>query len=84
MGYAEAIVIEYNSKRKNPSSRLSIERLHNREHPMFTDIDEPDEKPKAEPPTAELPAEPPEYEDDDDLLRYAYSYVLPAGYVPGE
>ena len=90
MGYAEAIVIEYNSKRKNPSSRLSIERLHSREHPMFTGIDEPDEKPKIEAPAVERPKEEPseieptDYEDDDDLLRYAYSYVLPAGYTPGE
>jgi len=48
MGYAEAILIEYNGKRKSAASRLSIDRLRIREHPMFTGIDDPDEQPLSE------------------------------------
>lgn len=44
MGYAEAILIEYNGKRKSPYTTLSFERLHSRDHPMFTGIDDPEEQ----------------------------------------
>ena len=44
MGYAEAILIEYNGKRKSPYTTLSFERLHTRDHPMFTGIDDPEEQ----------------------------------------
>jgi len=48
MGFAEAIIIEYNGKRKSPSSRLSIDRLRVRENPLFAGIDDPDEQPQTE------------------------------------
>ncbi len=44
MGFAEAILIEYNGKKKSPMTRLSFERLHTREHPMFTGIDDKDDQ----------------------------------------
>ena len=40
MGYAEAMLIEYNGKRKNPAQRLSISRLHARESSIFTGLDD--------------------------------------------
>ena len=40
MGYAEAMLIEYNGKKKNPSQRLSINKLHKRESSIFTGLDE--------------------------------------------
>lgn len=40
MGYAEAMLIEYNGKKKNPAQRLSINKLHKRESSIFTGLDE--------------------------------------------
>ena len=40
MGFAEAMLIEYNGKRKNPAQRLSISRLHARESSIFTGLDD--------------------------------------------
>ena len=40
MGFAEAMLIEYNGKRKNPAQRLSINRLHARESSIFTGLDD--------------------------------------------
>jgi len=38
MGFAEAMLIEYNGKRKNPAQRLSINKLHARESSLFSGI----------------------------------------------
>ena len=38
MGFAEAMLIEYNGKKKNPAQRLSINKLHARESSLFSGI----------------------------------------------
>ena len=46
MGYAEAMLIEYNGKKKNPAQRLSINKLHARESSIFSGLEDssaPDE-----------------------------------------
>lgn len=40
MGYAEAMLIEYNAKRKSPALRLSISKLHARESSIFSGLDD--------------------------------------------
>lgn len=40
MGYAEAIVIEYNGKKKNPSERLSLDKLYAKENTIFTSLEQ--------------------------------------------
>ncbi len=40
MGYAEAMLLEYNGKKKNPAQRLSIIKLHSRESVHFSELDE--------------------------------------------
>lgn len=39
MGYAEAIILEYNGKRKNPHSRLAMNKLYAKDH-YYVDEDE--------------------------------------------
>lgn len=73
MGYAEAILIEYNGKRKSPYTTLSFDRLHAREHPMFTGIDDPDEQPAKD--------EKPEPEQHDPFEDSGYMRVLPEGFT---
>lgn len=38
MGFAEAMLIEYNGKKKNPAQRLSINKLHARESSIFSGL----------------------------------------------
>ena len=48
MGYAEAMLIEYNGKKKNPAHRLSMNKLHARGSSIFAgldDVEDPDETP---------------------------------------
>lgn len=40
MGYAEAMLIEYNGKKKNPAQRLSINKLHAREASIFSGLED--------------------------------------------
>lgn len=40
MGYAEAMLIEYNGKKKNPAQRLSINKLHARESSIFSGLED--------------------------------------------
>lgn len=47
MGYAEAMLIEYNGKKKNPAQRLSMNKLHARESSIFSGLEDstaPDEE----------------------------------------
>ena len=39
MGYAEAMLLEYNGKKKNPAQRLSMNKLHARESAIFSDME---------------------------------------------
>ena len=39
MGFAEAMLIEYNGKKKNPAQRLSINKLHARESSIFSGLE---------------------------------------------
>ena len=43
LGYAEAMVIAYNGKRKNPAARLSMQKLYAADKVYFTSISQPDE-----------------------------------------
>lgn len=47
MGYAEAMLIEYNGKKKKPAQRLSINKLHARESSIFSGLED-DAKPNTE------------------------------------
>ena len=38
MGYAEAMLIEYNGRKKNPAQRLSINKLHTRASSVFSGL----------------------------------------------
>ena len=77
MGYAEAILIEYNGKRKSPYTTLAFDRLHAREHPMFTGIDDPDEQPvRVKEPEKEVKPEENNPFDDTGYIR-----VLPEGFT---
>ena len=40
MGYAEAMLIEYNGKKKSPAQRLSINKLHARESSIFSGLED--------------------------------------------
>ena len=40
MGYAEAMLIEYNGKKKNPAQRLSISKLHARQSSIFSGLED--------------------------------------------
>ena len=40
MGYAEAMLIAYNGKKKNPAQRLSINKLHARESSIFSGLED--------------------------------------------
>ena len=40
MGYAEAMLIEYNGKKKSPAQRLSIHKLHARESSIFSGLED--------------------------------------------
>ena len=73
MGYAEAILIEYNGKRKSPYTTLAFERLHAREHPMFTGIDDPEEQPTSE--------KEEEQESVDPFEDSGFMRVLPEGFT---
>lgn len=39
MGFAEAMVLEYNGRKKNSANMLSLNRLHARSNPIFSDLD---------------------------------------------
>lgn len=39
MGFAEAMVLEYNGRKKNSAYMLSLNRLHTRSNPIFSDLD---------------------------------------------
>ena len=39
MGYAEAMLLEYNGKKKNPAQRLSLNRLHERGSALFSGVE---------------------------------------------
>ncbi len=43
MGVAEAMVLEYNGKKKSNNNRLFINKLYSREHAIFKTLDAPDE-----------------------------------------
>ena len=43
MGVAEAMVLEYNGKKKSNNNRLFINKLHSREHAIFKTLDAPDD-----------------------------------------
>lgn len=43
MGFAEVMVLEYNGKKKNPASRLFINKLHKRENSIFKNLDDEEE-----------------------------------------
>lgn len=45
MGFAEAMVLEYNGKKKHGGHRLSINKLYAKENPLFVGIDAPEEEP---------------------------------------
>lgn len=45
MGYAEAMVLEYNGKKKLGGSRLSINKLYEKENPLFVGLNDPEEEP---------------------------------------
>lgn len=40
MGYAEAMLIEYNGKKKSPAQRLSMNKLHSRESSIFSGLED--------------------------------------------
>ena len=40
MGYAEAMLIEYNGRKKNPAQRLSINKLHTRASSVFSGLED--------------------------------------------
>ena len=40
MGFAEAMIIEYNGKKKSPAQRLSINKLHARESSIFSGLED--------------------------------------------
>ena len=40
MGFAEAMLIEYNGKKKNPAQRLSLNKLHARESSIFSGLED--------------------------------------------
>ena len=40
MGYAEAMLLEYNGKKKNPAQRLSMTKLHARDSSIFSGLEE--------------------------------------------
>lgn len=44
MGYAEAMLIEYNGKKKNPAQRLSMNKLHARESSIFSGLSDLEEQ----------------------------------------
>ena len=44
MGYAEAVLIEYNGKKKNPAQRLSMNKLHARESSIFSGLSDLEEQ----------------------------------------
>ena len=39
MGFAEAMMLEYNGRKKNSANMLSLNRLHARSNPIFSDLD---------------------------------------------
>ena len=41
MGYAEAMVLEYNGKKKSDTNRLNMNRLYTRDSALFRGIDDP-------------------------------------------
>ena len=43
MGVAEAMVLEYNGKKKSNNNRLSINKLYSREHVIFKALDSHDD-----------------------------------------
>ncbi len=43
MGVAEAMVLEYNGKKKSNNNRLFINKLYSREHAIFKTLDAPDD-----------------------------------------
>ena len=44
MGYAQAMLIEYNGKKKNPAQRLSMNKLHARESSIFSGLSDLEEQ----------------------------------------
>lgn len=48
MGFAEAMVNEYNGRKKSTSNMLSLNKLHARSNPIFLDVEKEDSQPEEE------------------------------------
>ena len=80
MGFAEAMVIEYNAKKKG-NARLSLNKLYAKENALFAGIEESFEQETPEPSEDDAAEEPVPVMDQQEMMDY-FELLSPCSSVP--
>ena len=80
MGFAEAMVIEYNAKKKG-NARLSLNKLYAKENALFAGIEESFEQETSEPSEDDAAEEPVPVMDQQEMMDY-FELLSPCSSVP--